>query len=141
MNLLISVTIPRLILLRRNVSDRSCTENKNTHFMFNNFVRRSHSLEDNVEEYGRARQATDDNIIRRMARWISKATNTHSEYVILIAFPRNYSHAKERQCYICAHITYFVTSIARSPKVALVQPIRIQQRHSSLCSITFFTNI
>ena len=34
-------------------------------------------------------QATDDNIIRhmRIACWIPKATNTHSEYVILTAFP------------------------------------------------------
>jgi hypothetical protein len=41
-----------------------------------------------VEKYGTARQATDDNIIRRMrfACWITKATDTHSEYVILIAF-------------------------------------------------------
>jgi hypothetical protein len=41
-----------------------------------------------VEKYGRARQATDDNIIRRMrfACWITKATNTHSECVIRIAF-------------------------------------------------------
>ena len=43
-----------------------------------------------MEQCGRAGQATDDNIIRRMrsACWIPKATNTHSEYVILIAFPR-----------------------------------------------------
>jgi hypothetical protein len=43
-----------------------------------------------VEKYGRAGQATDDNIIRRMrfACWITKATDTHSEYVILIAFAR-----------------------------------------------------
>jgi hypothetical protein len=43
-----------------------------------------------VEKYGTARQATADNIIRRMrfASWITKATDTHSEYIILIAFPR-----------------------------------------------------
>jgi hypothetical protein len=43
-----------------------------------------------VEKYGKAGQATDDNIIRRMrfACWITKATETHSEYVILTAFPR-----------------------------------------------------
>ena len=43
-----------------------------------------------MEKYGRARQATDDNIIRRMrfACWITKATDTHSQYIILIAFPR-----------------------------------------------------
>jgi len=42
-----------------------------------------------VEKFGSFRQATDDNLIRRMsfARWITKATNTHSEYVILITFP------------------------------------------------------
>jgi len=42
-----------------------------------------------VEIYGKARQATEDNIIRRMrfACWIIEATNTHSEYVIIIAFP------------------------------------------------------
>ena len=29
--------IPRSVLLRmRNVADKSCTENRNTHFMFNN---------------------------------------------------------------------------------------------------------
>jgi hypothetical protein len=41
------------------------------------------------EIYGTARQATDDNIIWRMriACWITEATDTHSEYVILIAFP------------------------------------------------------
>jgi hypothetical protein len=38
--------------------------------------------------YGRSGQATDDNIIWRMriACWITKAANTHSEYVILNAF-------------------------------------------------------
>jgi hypothetical protein len=43
-----------------------------------------------VEKYGTARQATDDNIIRRMrfACYITKATDTHSDCVILTAFPR-----------------------------------------------------
>jgi hypothetical protein len=41
-----------------------------------------------VEKYGIARQTTDHNVIRRMriACWIPKATDTHSEYV-LITFP------------------------------------------------------
>jgi hypothetical protein len=39
---------------------------------------------------GRGREATDDNIIRRtrFSCWLTKAKNTHSEYVIIIAFPR-----------------------------------------------------
>ena len=42
-----------------------------------------------MEKYGRSRQATDDNIIRRMrfVYWITKATHTQSEYVIFITFP------------------------------------------------------
>jgi len=42
-----------------------------------------------VEKYSRAGQATDSNIIRRMrfTCWITKATDTHSEYVVLVAFP------------------------------------------------------
>jgi hypothetical protein len=54
------------------------------------FFRKSCPLWDNVQEYGRAWHATDDNIIRRMRFpcWLTKATNTHSEYVIRIAFPR-----------------------------------------------------
>ena len=41
-----------------------------------------------MEKCGRARQATDGNILRRIASWITKATDTHSEYVILITFSR-----------------------------------------------------
>ena len=42
-----------------------------------------------MKKYGRAGQAADDNIIRRVsfACWLSEAANTHSEYVIIIAFP------------------------------------------------------
>ena len=50
--------------------------------------RKLYRLLENAEKYCRARQATDDSIIRRMriACWITKATNTHSEYVILSRF-------------------------------------------------------
>ena len=42
------------------------------------------------ENFGRTWRATDDNILRRMrfAWWTNKATDTHSEYVILIFSPR-----------------------------------------------------
>jgi len=43
-----------------------------------------------VEKYVRARLATDDNIKHhmRLAFWVTKATDTHSKYIILIAFLR-----------------------------------------------------
>ena len=42
-----------------------------------------------MEKCCTAGQAADDNIIGRMriAYWIPKATNIHSQYVIFIAFP------------------------------------------------------
>ena len=41
------------------------------------------------KKYYTTEQATDDNMIQRMriACWIAKATDTHSEYVTIIAFP------------------------------------------------------
>jgi hypothetical protein len=55
--------ISRSFLLRmRNVSDKVCRENKNTHFMFSDFFRKSCRLWDNVEKYCRAGQATQDNM-------------------------------------------------------------------------------
>jgi len=40
-----------------------------------------------VEKYDRARQTTDDNMIQPVcfAFWITKATDTHSEYVMFSA--------------------------------------------------------
>ena len=71
-------------------SGKSCSENLDTHFMFNNFFffRKPYRLWDNVEKYSRAGQATNDNIIWRIriAYLLTKATNTDSESVILITF-------------------------------------------------------
>jgi len=55
-----------------------------------------------VETFCTAIQATDDNIIRCIciACWITKATDRYSEYVILIAFPKNNGFTKAHQCYV-----------------------------------------
>jgi hypothetical protein len=66
------------------------TEEIKTHFMLNAlFSRKSYPFSKYAEKYGTASQTTDDNIIRRMrfACWITKATETHSGYEILIVFP------------------------------------------------------
>ena len=86
--------ISRWVLLRmKNISGKSWKENLKTNFMSSNsffFFWKSCRLSGNAEKYARARQTTVDNIIRRMpfACWITKATNTYSEYVIFTAFPR-----------------------------------------------------
>ena len=78
----------------RNISNKFVGY-QNKHFMFNNilFFRKSCRLSDKVEKYctdrQTDRQATDDSIIWRMhfLYCITMATDTHSEYVIFIAFP------------------------------------------------------
>jgi len=79
-----------------------------------------------VEKHCTAGHATDDKIIRRMRIpcWIPKATNTHSEYVIFIAFPlQQKSHEgptilRSRPMPVLYHrsvhpITYILTSCSR----------------------------
>ena len=53
------------------------------------FFQKSCHSENNLEKYGRARQSMDDDVIqhRHSACWLTKATDTHSYYVILTAFP------------------------------------------------------
>jgi hypothetical protein len=45
----------------RNISDQVCGEYKNTHFMFSNFLPEYLPFK-RMEKYGRARQATHDNM-------------------------------------------------------------------------------
>jgi hypothetical protein len=68
-------------LRMRNVPDKSCRENQNKRFVF--FFRKSCHLWDNVEKGNIARQATDDNITRRMrfACWVTASTQTHTQHV------------------------------------------------------------
>jgi hypothetical protein len=44
----------------------------------------------------------------RFACWISKATNTHSEYVILIVIPLKNGYANAPQCYVIRALLLFV---------------------------------
>jgi hypothetical protein len=75
----------------RNISGKFVKKIKRSNFVFIiTFFRKWCHLLHSVEKCGRLREATDDNIIQRMhfQCWITKATNTHSEYVIRIALPR-----------------------------------------------------
>ena len=79
----------RSVLFRmRNVSDKSCRENPKTHFVFTFFFPENRAVCETMWK-NTVQPDSPRTTIRRMrfACWIPKATNTHSEYVILIAFP------------------------------------------------------
>jgi hypothetical protein len=68
-------------LLEWEKFQKKVLEKIKTHILYSiTFSRKSCRLWDNVEKYGSAGQAADDNIIRRMriACWITKATDTHT---------------------------------------------------------------
>jgi len=76
-------------------------EKLKTHFMCNKLFIEYCAVQDKAEKYWTTEQATDDNIRTRIACWIRKATNTHSGYVILIAFPsQQWLCTKAPQCYV-----------------------------------------
>jgi hypothetical protein len=60
-----------------------------------------------MEISGRARQATDDNTIRRMrfACCITKGTDTYSEYVVLI-FHGNNGYANAAHYYVTVTLAF-----------------------------------
>jgi hypothetical protein len=105
-----------------------------TLWIFSNifFCRNTCRLWNNMEQYCRAGQATNDNTIRRMriACWVPKATNTHSECTIIIAFPSQqwfhkrawmlrYSACRcisETQCAYCAVRTESLNTVQVSGK-------------------------
>jgi hypothetical protein len=103
--------ISRAVLFRmRNVSYKMCRENQNTWFMcfFFFFFRKSCPYE--MWKKSTLEPIRPQMTIWRMrnACWITKATNTHSEYVILISFPpQQWLHESAsvlRYTYIACHV-------------------------------------
>jgi len=87
--------IARRILCRmRTVSDKSCTDNQNTHFTINNFFFKENRAVYEIMLvyiyiYGRYKQVVYNNTIWRMrfACWVTKAADARLEYVMFTAFP------------------------------------------------------
>ena len=85
------IIISRCIARRiGNASDKICTENKYTHYRFNNFPPPPENrtvyeiMYRNNVELDRLQTTVWS---KRVPCWIPKATNTHSQYVVLLHFP------------------------------------------------------
>jgi hypothetical protein len=83
-----AITSRSFLLGMRNVADRSCVENQNTHFVFHNIYFEHRAVYEimwkNIVERVRPQMAKWR---MRIACWIPKATDTHSEYVTLKYLP------------------------------------------------------
>ena len=87
------MTISRWILRIRNVSNESCRENQNAHFLFSMFSWKSCRLWDNVETCGGVGEAAYGNAARDAYGYWRASTRpdpraNKEKYVKLTAFPR-----------------------------------------------------
>jgi hypothetical protein len=118
--------ISRWILLRlTNVSDKFVEANQNTHFVFRNvFPWKSCRLWDYVKKNIVKPDSPQIKIWRmRIACCIPKATNTHSEYVIIIAFPLQ-QRLHERASLL--RYTYIACRVLWKPSVLVTFTIFMQ---------------
>jgi hypothetical protein len=89
-----------------------------------------------VEKYGTVGQATEDSITRRKrtACWINNATDSHSEYVKLTAFPRQ-QWLRERPSMLCLYVVVrIVTSALQMVKYYRTTTYDTIARSQSLCT-------
>jgi len=91
------------------LSDTSCRENQCTHFAHMNFISENHVVYEVIRKSMMQSERPHLTIqSMRFANWITKATNTHSEYVLLIAFPRQ-KWLRERQSVLrCTYVACLV---------------------------------
>ena len=114
-SLCILIMYLRILLRMRNLSYESCTENQNTHFVFSIFFLNLAVYKimwENIVERGRPQMT----IWRmRITCWIPKVTNTHSKYVVHVAFQWQQWQYKLRclSCIWC--FGFFINSLTFDP--------------------------
>jgi len=114
--------ITHSVLLRmRNASEERCRENQNTHFIYNKlFFSENRAFREimwkNMEESDRSQMTVRRT---RILCWIPKATNTHSDSVIFIAFPlQQWLHERAlllRYTYIACLVTVWNAIVSQYP--------------------------
>jgi len=91
------------------------------------FFRKLCRLWENVEKYCRAGQGTDNNMTHAHCMLDNKATNTHSENVILIAFPLQQWFHERASILLC-------TCIALLSSVSLQSSCLTQLHSEGICT-------
>ena len=64
-------------------------------------------------KYDGVRQTTDNNITWRLSCWITKATDIHLEFGILVAFHDSSGYANAPARYVCTYVAFLVTILPK----------------------------
>jgi hypothetical protein len=91
----------------RSASDKSCWKIQNTQFLLNNFFPKI-AVYENAEKYLEPDMTQMTMWHMGIACWIPKATDTHAECVILIAFPLQQWLLESTSVLLYAHIACLV---------------------------------
>jgi hypothetical protein len=97
------------LLRMRNVSDKTCRENQNTHFVFSNIFSKIVPFMRYCGKILWSQRGYMMMWCMHIACWITKATNTHSDCVILISLPlQQWLHERASML----HHTYIVCLVS-----------------------------
>jgi len=87
-----------IFLRMKNISDKYCRKNQNTHFMFRTLFPENPVVFENVENYSRPRQATDGNKVRHRKDYIcmlnEAGNNTSTHNICYFLFHSNNRHGE-----------------------------------------------
>ena len=100
---------------------KSCRENQNAFCSITSFFTKNSAVCEiwkNIVKIKRPQITIQHGMC--LACWITKATNTHSEYVTLIVFPLQQRLHNASQCYIHTYTACLVTYLWRRYTVALL---------------------
>jgi hypothetical protein len=100
------------LISMRNVSDKGCRENQNTRFIFGNVFRKSLPCMRVWKSIVEPRRPQMTIWLTRIACWIPKATNTLSQYIVLIAFPRQQRLHERALMLRCTFIACLVVKLS-----------------------------
>ena len=116
-----------ILLKMRKVSEKSCRENQNTHFVFDKFFYKTRTV---YEIMWQNMAGSVGNVILRMrfACWATNVTDPHSDYVILLIFYSNNCNANAPEyyyyvhCLSCSYILQFSCVFRIIPKILFFFP-------------------
>ena len=125
--------ISRWILLRmRNVSDKSYRENRKSHLIFSNFFPKPTPFFEIMWKNIVVPDRTQTTVWSMcIACWIPKARNVHSEYVILIPFPRQQCLHERDSVVILRCLSYFLLKL-----IICTYKVYIRNTQSSLLHVS-----
>jgi hypothetical protein len=114
----------------RNVSDKSCAKNRNTYLVFSYFFRKIVSCTKQCGKKWWSQTGKDDNII---VRWITEASHMCSEYVILIAFPRQQWLRERALIFHYTYVVFLVELYEQRLKDSCACLVDIKKLHLRVC--------